>query len=106
MARKKKLSLQEALDLLHNLPSEISGVLTDAFSEEEVPANNLLEFSDSKKNCMKKFAVNHNAVDKGLTFSGLLYTLGLQTNTISISLDLMSHQSRGGDLGHYNKLES
>ncbi|GFS56266.1 hypothetical protein TNCV_2769381 [Trichonephila clavipes] len=42
---KKKLSLQEALDLLQNLPSEINDVHTDDFSDEEVPANNLLEFS-------------------------------------------------------------
>ncbi|GFY27238.1 hypothetical protein TNCV_2068591 [Trichonephila clavipes] len=42
---KKKLSLQEALDLLQNLPSEISDVLTDDFSDEEVPANYLLKFS-------------------------------------------------------------
>ncbi|GFS53566.1 hypothetical protein TNCV_730251 [Trichonephila clavipes] len=42
---KKKLSLQEALDLLQNLPSEISDVPTDDFSDEEFPANNLLEFS-------------------------------------------------------------
>ncbi|GFT69096.1 hypothetical protein TNCV_3904901 [Trichonephila clavipes] len=41
---KKKISLQEALDLLQNLPSEISDVLTNDFSWEEVPANNLLEF--------------------------------------------------------------
>ncbi|GFS62229.1 FLJ37770-like protein [Trichonephila clavipes] len=41
----KKLSLQEALALLQNLPSEISDILTDDFSVEEVPANNLLEFS-------------------------------------------------------------
>ncbi|GFX86104.1 hypothetical protein TNCV_2341731 [Trichonephila clavipes] len=32
---KKKISLQEALDLLENLPSEISVVLTDDFSDEE-----------------------------------------------------------------------
>ncbi|GFT94025.1 hypothetical protein TNCV_3219521 [Trichonephila clavipes] len=42
---KKKFSLQEALDLLQNLPSEISDVLTDDFSDEEVPANNLLGLS-------------------------------------------------------------
>ncbi|GFX16580.1 hypothetical protein TNCV_23511 [Trichonephila clavipes] len=42
---KKKLSLQEAFDLLHNLPSEISDVLTQDFSDEEVLENNLLEFS-------------------------------------------------------------
>ncbi|GFX41727.1 hypothetical protein TNCV_388401 [Trichonephila clavipes] len=42
---KKKQNLQEALDLLQNLPSQISDILTDAFSEEEIPANNLLEFS-------------------------------------------------------------
>ncbi|GFY04114.1 retrotrans_gag domain-containing protein [Trichonephila clavipes] len=37
---KKKLSLQEALHLFLNLPFEISDVLTDDFSDEEVPANN------------------------------------------------------------------
>ncbi|GFV35070.1 hypothetical protein TNCV_2304221 [Trichonephila clavipes] len=42
---KKAQSLQEALDLLQNLPSEISDVLTNDFSDEEVPANNLLECS-------------------------------------------------------------
>ncbi|GFW85887.1 hypothetical protein TNCV_1623311 [Trichonephila clavipes] len=42
---KNKLSLSEALDLLQNLPSEISDALTDDFSDGEVPANNLLEFS-------------------------------------------------------------
>ncbi|GFU70255.1 hypothetical protein TNCV_903971 [Trichonephila clavipes] len=41
---KKMLSLQETLDLLQNLP-EIRDVLTDDFSKEEVPINNLLEFS-------------------------------------------------------------
>ncbi|GFW72809.1 hypothetical protein TNCV_1266521 [Trichonephila clavipes] len=41
--KKKKLNLQEVLDLLQNQPSEISDVLTDDFSDE-VPANNLLEF--------------------------------------------------------------
>ncbi|GFX17177.1 hypothetical protein TNCV_2857001 [Trichonephila clavipes] len=40
----KKLCLQEALDLLQNLPSEIHDVLTDDFSDEEIPANYLLEF--------------------------------------------------------------
>ncbi|GFV92056.1 hypothetical protein TNCV_1894921 [Trichonephila clavipes] len=45
---KKKLSLQEALDILQNLSSEISDVLTDEFLYE-VTANNLLGFSlDSK----------------------------------------------------------
>ncbi|GFT26240.1 hypothetical protein TNCV_3336211 [Trichonephila clavipes] len=33
---KRKFSLQEALDLLPNLPSEISDVLTEDFSDEEV----------------------------------------------------------------------
>ncbi|GFY13944.1 hypothetical protein TNCV_1296051 [Trichonephila clavipes] len=47
---KKKLSLQESLDLLQNLPSESSDVLTDDSSHEEVLANNLLKFfSDSEK---------------------------------------------------------
>ncbi|GFW51612.1 hypothetical protein TNCV_4212881 [Trichonephila clavipes] len=35
----------EALDLLQNLLSEINDVLTDDLSDEEVPANYLLEFS-------------------------------------------------------------
>ncbi|GFU75167.1 hypothetical protein TNCV_2056101 [Trichonephila clavipes] len=34
---KMELSLQEAKDLLQHLPSEISDVLTDDFSDEEVP---------------------------------------------------------------------
>ncbi|GFT31808.1 hypothetical protein TNCV_3081091 [Trichonephila clavipes] len=42
---KKKLIHQEALDLLQSLPPEIRDVLTDDFSGEEVPANNLLKFS-------------------------------------------------------------
>ncbi|GFX82343.1 integrase catalytic domain-containing protein [Trichonephila clavipes] len=41
----KKLGLQEALDFLQNLPSEICDVLTDYFSDEEVPADHLLEIS-------------------------------------------------------------
>ncbi|GFU32421.1 hypothetical protein TNCV_3231211 [Trichonephila clavipes] len=36
---KKKLTLQEALDLFQYLPSEISDLLTDDFSDEEAPAN-------------------------------------------------------------------
>ncbi|GFV33485.1 hypothetical protein TNCV_318111 [Trichonephila clavipes] len=43
-SRKKKLSLQKVSDLLQNLLSEISDALTDDFSDEEVLANNLLEF--------------------------------------------------------------
>ncbi|GFX33889.1 hypothetical protein TNCV_3962981 [Trichonephila clavipes] len=44
------LSLQEALDLLLNLPSESSDALTDDSSDEEVPVNNILELSsDSEK---------------------------------------------------------
>ncbi|GFU86680.1 hypothetical protein TNCV_2881001 [Trichonephila clavipes] len=45
MSGEKKIGLQEALDLLQNLPSVMSDVQTDNFSDEEVPANNLLEFS-------------------------------------------------------------
>ncbi|GFV86882.1 transposable element Tcb2 transposase [Trichonephila clavipes] len=41
----KKLSLQEALDLLQNLPPEVSDALTDEFSNKEDRANNVLEFS-------------------------------------------------------------
>ncbi|GFW77335.1 hypothetical protein TNCV_924511 [Trichonephila clavipes] len=44
MSEKKKLSLQEVLDLLQNLPSESSDVLTDV-SSDKVPANYLMEFS-------------------------------------------------------------
>ncbi|GFW45423.1 hypothetical protein TNCV_4702341 [Trichonephila clavipes] len=45
-SEKKKLSLQKDLwDILQNLPSEISDVLTDNFSDEEVPENNLVELS-------------------------------------------------------------
>ncbi|GFT51580.1 hypothetical protein TNCV_3705481 [Trichonephila clavipes] len=39
MPEKKKLTLQEALDLFQYLPSEISDLLTDDFSDEEAPAN-------------------------------------------------------------------
>ncbi|GFW45017.1 hypothetical protein TNCV_4513311 [Trichonephila clavipes] len=42
--KKKKLSLQEVLYLLQNLPYEINDVLTDNLSDEEVPASSLLEF--------------------------------------------------------------
>ncbi|GFU56837.1 hypothetical protein TNCV_2540071 [Trichonephila clavipes] len=42
MSGKKNLGLQEALDLLQHLSSEISDVLTNEFSDEELPANNLL----------------------------------------------------------------
>ncbi|GFV39750.1 DDE_3 domain-containing protein [Trichonephila clavipes] len=42
---RKKFSLQEALDFLRNLPFESSDALTDDSSDEEVPANNLHEFS-------------------------------------------------------------
>ncbi|GFW21634.1 hypothetical protein TNCV_4281491 [Trichonephila clavipes] len=35
MSGKEKLGLQEALDLLPNLPTEISDVLTDDFSDEK-----------------------------------------------------------------------
>ncbi|GFW39643.1 hypothetical protein TNCV_3188141 [Trichonephila clavipes] len=45
-----KLCIQEALDLLQDLLSEINYVLTDGFSDE-VPTNHLQEFSlDSKDN--------------------------------------------------------
>ncbi|GFW48143.1 hypothetical protein TNCV_3076831 [Trichonephila clavipes] len=44
MSGKKKLCPQEALDFLQNLLSEIKDVLIDDFSDEKVPANNLLEF--------------------------------------------------------------
>ncbi|GFU49741.1 hypothetical protein TNCV_2930271 [Trichonephila clavipes] len=42
---KKKLCLQETLDLFQNLPPEISDVPADESSDEEVPANYLLELS-------------------------------------------------------------
>ncbi|GFV86909.1 hypothetical protein TNCV_2198611 [Trichonephila clavipes] len=41
----KKLSLQEALELLQSQPSESDDSLIDDSSDEEVPANNFLEFS-------------------------------------------------------------
>ncbi|GFW47173.1 hypothetical protein TNCV_56261 [Trichonephila clavipes] len=44
VSRKKKPSLQEALDLLQNLPSESIDALADDSSDEDVPANYLLEF--------------------------------------------------------------
>ncbi|GFT81388.1 hypothetical protein TNCV_3672701 [Trichonephila clavipes] len=49
MPAKKKLSVQEALDLLQNLSSESSEALTEDSSYGKVSANNLLESSlDSK----------------------------------------------------------
>ncbi|GFW50982.1 hypothetical protein TNCV_3592641 [Trichonephila clavipes] len=45
MSAKIKLSLQEVLELLESLPSERSDSPTSDSSDEEVPANNLLEFS-------------------------------------------------------------
>ncbi|GFX70944.1 hypothetical protein TNCV_1689271 [Trichonephila clavipes] len=45
LSGKKKLILQEPLDLLQNLRSEIRDALTDDFSDEEVPENNLLKVS-------------------------------------------------------------
>ncbi|GFT63934.1 uncharacterized protein TNCV_2314171 [Trichonephila clavipes] len=46
---KKKLSLQEALNSLQNLPFEISDALADDSSHKEVPANNLLLFSSGSE---------------------------------------------------------
>ncbi|GFV48606.1 hypothetical protein TNCV_5068911 [Trichonephila clavipes] len=43
--RKKKASLQEALNLLQSLPSESSDALTDDYFDEEVAANYFLELS-------------------------------------------------------------
>ncbi|GFX30544.1 hypothetical protein TNCV_3461951 [Trichonephila clavipes] len=43
--KKKPPSLQEALDLLQNLPSESNDALTDDSSDEDVPTNYLLKFS-------------------------------------------------------------
>ncbi|GFV35038.1 hypothetical protein TNCV_1885761 [Trichonephila clavipes] len=43
--KKEAQSLQEALELLHTLPSDSSDALTDDFSDDEIPKNNLLEFS-------------------------------------------------------------
>ncbi|GFX24920.1 hypothetical protein TNCV_1278561 [Trichonephila clavipes] len=40
---KKKLSLQEALDLLQNVPSVSNDALTDDSSDGEAPANYLLD---------------------------------------------------------------
>ncbi|GFY36083.1 hypothetical protein TNCV_4844551 [Trichonephila clavipes] len=42
---KKKFNHQDTLDLLQNLPSESSDAPTDDSSDEEIPANYLLEFS-------------------------------------------------------------
>ncbi|GFS74525.1 hypothetical protein TNCV_458631 [Trichonephila clavipes] len=48
---KRKFSLQEVLDLLQNLPSEISEVLTEDSSDDEVTENNVLKFlADALKN--------------------------------------------------------
>ncbi|GFY14828.1 hypothetical protein TNCV_648711 [Trichonephila clavipes] len=44
VSRKKKLSLQEVLDLLQNLASESSDALTYDSSDEDIPANYLMEF--------------------------------------------------------------
>ncbi|GFY05065.1 hypothetical protein TNCV_561971 [Trichonephila clavipes] len=49
MSGKKKPSLQEALELLESLPSESSDSSTVNSSNEEVPANNLLEFSSESE---------------------------------------------------------
>ncbi|GFY17856.1 hypothetical protein TNCV_1075911 [Trichonephila clavipes] len=43
--KKETVSLQEVLDLLQKLLSEINDALTDDFSDEEISANYLLEFS-------------------------------------------------------------
>ncbi|GFT05325.1 hypothetical protein TNCV_123541 [Trichonephila clavipes] len=60
--RKKKFNLQEPLDLLKNLPSEISDVLTDDFSDEEVPANNLLDILKILKMTIKRLNKTQGAV--------------------------------------------
>ncbi|GFU63753.1 hypothetical protein TNCV_3321501 [Trichonephila clavipes] len=49
MFGKKKFSLQEALELLESLPSESRDSPTDDYSDEEVPANNLLKFSSDSE---------------------------------------------------------
>ncbi|GFT51337.1 hypothetical protein TNCV_4954731 [Trichonephila clavipes] len=49
MPGKKKLSLQEALELLESLPSESCDAPTDDSSDEEVTANNLLELSSDSE---------------------------------------------------------
>ncbi|GFT47650.1 hypothetical protein NPIL_127481, partial [Nephila pilipes] len=49
MSGKKKLSLQEALDLLQSFPSESSDALSDDSSDEEVPGNILLKFSSDSE---------------------------------------------------------
>ncbi|GFU50812.1 hypothetical protein TNCV_2495161 [Trichonephila clavipes] len=46
---KKRLSLQEALYLLQNQPSESNDALTRDSSHEEVPGNNLLKFSSDSE---------------------------------------------------------
>ncbi|GFX63831.1 hypothetical protein TNCV_5033001 [Trichonephila clavipes] len=51
LSGKEELIIQEVLDLLQNLPSESSDAQTDDSSDEEVSANNQLEFSlDSSEN--------------------------------------------------------
>ncbi|GFT05533.1 DDE_Tnp_1_7 domain-containing protein [Nephila pilipes] len=59
MSGRKKLSLQEALDLLQSLPSESS----DTLSDEEVSANNLLKcLSDSEEDGQKTDSCLENSV--------------------------------------------
>ncbi|GFT46528.1 uncharacterized protein TNCV_3183951 [Trichonephila clavipes] len=45
VSRKKKLSLQDALDLLQNLPCKMRDALTDDSLDEDVPEDYLLELS-------------------------------------------------------------
>ncbi|GFV08599.1 transposable element Tc3 transposase [Trichonephila clavipes] len=47
--KKKKLSLQEALEFFESLPFESSDAPTDKSSDEEFSANNLLEFSSDSE---------------------------------------------------------
>ncbi|GFW15304.1 hypothetical protein TNCV_3740081 [Trichonephila clavipes] len=43
--KRSSVFFQEAFELLESLPSESNDSPTDEYSDEEVPANNLLEFS-------------------------------------------------------------
>ncbi|GFW34070.1 hypothetical protein TNCV_287541 [Trichonephila clavipes] len=49
MSGKKMFSFQESLELLESLPSESSDSPTDDSSDEEVSADNLLEFSSDSE---------------------------------------------------------
>ncbi|GFT36198.1 hypothetical protein TNCV_4778311 [Trichonephila clavipes] len=68
----KNLSLQEALDLLQNLPSENSEALIDDFSDEEVPSNNLWEFSSDSEEDDKEIEQDPSSKRKCLKMSRII----------------------------------